>query len=95
MSGGLELASKKTKLAATCGLQLRQRRLLVGTCSYGRSRGHSKFMLHAAAHAVAVDSNARIFLRDLRECMLDLLVVLVFYIGGTRNFSDHLPDTLT
>jgi hypothetical protein len=52
-------------------------------------------MLYAAAHAAAVDSNARIFLRGLRDCMLDLLVILVFYIGGTRNFSDYLPDTLT
>ena len=75
MLGALELASKHTKLAAACGLQLFQRRHLAGTCLYVRSRKHLMFMLHAAAHAAAVDSNARIFVRDLRDCLLDNLVV--------------------
>jgi hypothetical protein len=34
-----------------------------------------KYGHHAAAHAAAVDSNARMFLRDLRDCLLDNLVV--------------------
>jgi hypothetical protein len=32
MLGALELASKQTKLAAACGLQLFQRQHLAGTC---------------------------------------------------------------